>query len=149
MEFIFDNVGGGGGGAGKDGFIRFVAGQDAQVVILTGAKSIRNKFNESRPKMACGVWNVKDRKVQIMDLKSTIGDTVKLVASTKPDWARTVFIVKRTGSGQTDTRYTVINTVAPTPMPDFEARCKEAEELIAKVLFAKPDEEAEMLGIKL
>jgi len=148
MEFLFEEVTSG-GGAGKDGFVRFVAGTDVQVVVLTGARKTKNRYNESKAKLSCGIWNIKEKKVQIMDLKSTIGDVIKMVAATKPDWSKTVFTIKRTGTGQTDTRYTVINSQAANSMPDFEARCKEADELISKVLFSQPDEEAQILGIKI
>jgi len=123
--------------SGGGDFLKFVPGDTQQVFVLAGPATIPNKFNPALPKPALAVWNNRDNKVQIMDLKTQVLDVLRMLDADRADWSKMLLKIHRKGSGKADTTYTCIPTPCSAPLPDYEKKAEEGNTMLQKLVGSK------------
>ena len=118
-------------------FLKSPAGETQQVYVLAGPAMIQNKFNTAVPKPALAIWNVRENKVQIMDLKASVFDVLRMLDADHVDWSKILLKIHRKGAGKEDTTYTCLATPCSASLPDYEKRSAEGNAMLQKLALAK------------
>jgi len=123
--------------SGGGDFLKSPPGETQQVYVLAGPAMIQNKFNSAVPKPALAVWNARENKIQVMDLKASVFDVLRMLDADRADWSKMLLKIHRKGSGKEDTTYTCLATPCSTPLPDYEKKAVEGNAMLQKLALAK------------